>query len=179
MRVALQPAVKPRALRSEQVILFRIGGQFFAISSAAIQEIRSTDSLAGAAREITQPELRKVRHVVQRANRALYVVHGGTMFDLPLSRATLVFVLRRGRAALLVDSIEKMTSITRLQALPQAFCRDERNWYRGLAVMEEGVVPVLSPEGLLSGEELATLDATLAAAEVERSGESSEMESPA
>lgn len=171
MRVAPPPAAKGHALRAEQVILFRVAGQFFAISSAAVQEIRSTDSLSGAAKDITQPELRKVRHVVHRGKRAIYVVHGGTMFDLPVSRAALVFLLRRGRAALLVDSIEKMTSITRLQALPLAFCREERAWYRGLAVLEEGVVPVLNPDGLLNGEELALLDATIAASEAERSGD--------
>ena len=162
MKAAPQLAAKARGVRAEQVILFRIGGQLFAISSGAVQEIRSADSLSGVAREITQAELRKVRQVLDRGNRALYVLHGGTLFGLPLSRATLVFLLRRGRAALLVDSIEKMAAITRLQAVPQAFCHEERNWYRGLTVLEDNVVPVVNPEGLLSPEELALLDATLA-----------------
>lgn len=163
MKLASGTAGKGSTVRAEQVILFRIGTQLFAISSAAVQEIRSIDSLAGATTEITQPELRKVRHALRRGERALYVVHGGTMFGLPLSRATLVFLLRRGRAALLVDSIEKMAAITRLQALPGAFCHEERSWYRGLAVLEDGVIPVLDPEGLLDQQELALLDATIAA----------------
>jgi len=100
-------------------------------------------------------------------------VHGGTLFGLPASQATLVFLLRRGRAALLVDSIERMAAITRLQAIPQSFCHEERAWYRGLTVLEEGIVPVLNPEGLLSSEEIGLLDATVAA---EIGGRSAETE---
>lgn len=163
MEAAAQNPTHRGAARAEQVILFRIGGQLFAISSAAVQEIRSTDILSGAATEITLPEVRKVQHVLHRGRRVRYVVHGGTLFGLPASRATLVFLLRSGRAALLVDSIEKMAAITRLQAMPQAFCHEERAWYRGLTVLEDGVVPVVNPEGLLMPEEIALLDATIAA----------------
>ena len=162
MNATAQATARGGTVRAEQVILFRIGGQLFAISSGAVQEIRSTDSLSGATIAITLPEVRKVQHALHRGKRARYVVHGGTLFGLPASRATLVFLLRRGRAALLVDSIEKMAAITRLQAMPQAFCHEERAWYRGLTVLEDGVVPVLNPEGLLSAEEIALLDATIA-----------------
>lgn len=162
MKRATEITAQGSTVRAEQIILFRIGGQLFAISSATVQEIRGTDSLTGAASEITQPDLRKVQHVLHRGRQALYVVHGGTMFGLPLARATLVFFLRHGRAALLVDSIEKMAAITKLQALPRGFCREERGWYRGLAVLEDSVVPVLNPEGLLDQQELELLDATIA-----------------
>jgi len=70
----------------------------------------------------------------------------------------LVFVLRRTRTALLVDGIEKMTTMTRLQALPQAFCNDERNWYRGITAIDQIVVPVVKPEGFLTPDELFALD---------------------
>ena len=36
-------------VRTEQIILFRCSNQIFAISSASVQEVRSVDSLAGAA----------------------------------------------------------------------------------------------------------------------------------
>ena len=62
--------------------------------------------------------------------------------------------------ALLVDGIEKMTTMTRLQAVPAAFCHEERLWYRGLTVLEQNVLPVVSPEGFLTQEELTFLDAT-------------------
>jgi chemotaxis signal transduction protein len=151
---------KPQALRTEQIILFRISGHLFAISSASVQEVRSVDTLAGASREIANASIRKVRHVVQRGEHSLYVVNGALHFGLPASHAALVFVLRRTRTALLVDGIEKMTSMTRLQALPQAFCHEERNWYRGLTAIDQDVIPVVKPEGFLTPDELLLLDSS-------------------
>jgi len=154
----LPAPVKPQPVRSEQIILFRISGQLFAVSSASVQEVRSVDTLAGSAREIQQSGIHKVRHTVQRGEHNLYVVNGALHFNLPPSHAALVFVLRRTRTALLVDGIEKMTTMTRLQALPQALCNDERNWYRGLTAIDQVVVPVVKPEGFLSPDELFALD---------------------
>ena len=154
--------------RGEHVILFRIGQQMFAISANAVQEIRSTDNLAASAAEIPSPELRKVRHIITRGHRTIYVVHGATLFGLPNAPASLVFMLRGVRAALLVEAVESMTKISRIIALPQAFCGQERAWYRGLAVLGDTVVPVLDPDGLLTADELARLDAALAAKEQAR-----------
>jgi len=56
-------------------------------------------------------------------------------------------VLRKTRTALLIDGIEKMTTMTRLQALPLSFCHEERQWYRGLTALDQTVVPVVHPEG--------------------------------
>lgn len=159
----MQPAgpSKRRAVRSEQIILFRVSGQIFAISSSSVQEVRSADSLAGAAAEISAPVLKKVKHIVRRGDKSLYVVNGALHFGLPASASLLVFILRRTRTALLIDGIEKMSSMTVLQALPQAFCHEERRWYRGLTALEQNVVPVVNPEGFLTEEELALLDASL------------------
>jgi chemotaxis signal transduction protein len=157
----LPAPVKPQPVRSEQIILFRISGQLFAVSSASVQEVRSVDTLAGSAREIQQSQVSKVRHMVQRGEHNLYVVNGALHFNLPASHAALVFVLRRTRTALLVDGIEKMTTMTRLQALPQALCNDERNWYRGLTSIDQIVVPVVKPEGFLSPDELFALDSVV------------------
>ena len=41
----LPAPVKPQPVRSEQIILFRISGQLFAVSSASVQEVRSVDTL--------------------------------------------------------------------------------------------------------------------------------------
>lgn len=154
-----------RALRVEQVILFRIASQPFAVSAAAVQEIRSTDNLAGDTTEISRAGVSKVRHTIQRGQRTVYVVHGGTLFGLPPTRATLVFLMRGTRTALLVDGIERMATISRLFSLPQAFCGEERAWYRGLAVIDDSVVPVVKPDGLLSAAEIELLDASLATAQ--------------
>jgi chemotaxis signal transduction protein len=157
----LPAPAKPQSVRTEQIILFRISGQLLAVSSASVQEVRSVDTLAGAAKEIAQAGLRKVRHIVQRGEHSLYVVNGAMHFGLPASPAALVFVLRRTRTALLVDGIEKMTTMTRLQALPQAFCNEERAWYRGLTALDQTVVPVVKPEGFLTPDELLLLDSAL------------------
>jgi chemotaxis signal transduction protein len=159
MRVAA-PA-KPSPARSEQIIVFRVCGQLFAVSSACVQEVRSKDSLSGASTQISAPGLRKVRHVVRRGDKSLFIVNAAVHFDLPYSPGTLVFVLRKTRTALLVDGIEKMTAMTRLQALPQSFWHEERLWYRGLTVLDQSVIPVVNPEGFLSREELALLDAAM------------------
>ena len=150
---------KASSARSEQIILFRVSGHVFAVSSASVQEVRSTDSMAGITTEINVPSVRKVRHVAQRGDHSLFIVNGAAHFGLAPSPGALIFVLRKTRTALLIDGIEKMTSMTALQALPQAFCHEERHWYRGLTALDQTVVPVVDPQGFLTSEELALLDA--------------------
>lgn len=160
MRLAT-PA-RQRVLRSEQIILFRVAGQLFAVSSASVQEVRGVDSLSGTTEDISVPSIRKVRHTLRRGDRTLYVVNAALHFGLPASPPALVFFLRGTRTALLIDAIEKMTFMTHLQALPAAFCHEERTWYRGLTALEQLVVPVVHPGGFLSADELHLLDASLA-----------------
>jgi chemotaxis signal transduction protein len=157
MTATTPPRVVP--LRTEQIILFRSSNQIFAISSGSVQEVRSVDSLAGSAAELNDSTVKKVRHVLRRTDRTLYVVNSALHFGLRPSPAALIFLLRKSRAALLVDGIEKMTTMTRLQSLPPAFCNDERLWYRGLTVLDQNVIPVVNPLGFLTNEELAELDA--------------------
>ncbi|HWZ23872.1 MAG TPA: chemotaxis protein CheW [Verrucomicrobiae bacterium] len=149
---------KSPAVRTEQIILFRVSGQLFAVSSGSVQEVRSVDSMAGSAAEITGAGLKKVRHIVRRGDKSLFVVNAALHFGLPVTAGLLVFVLRRTRTALLVDGIEKMTTMTRLQALPQAYCNEERIWYRGVTALEQNVIPVVNPEGFLTSEEIALLE---------------------
>lgn len=160
MRLAA-PA-RQRPLRSEQIILFRAGGQLFAISSASVQEVRGIDSLSGTTDEVSVNSIRKVGHVLRRGGRSLYIVNAALHFGLPASSPVLVFFLRRTRTALLIDAIDKMTSMTHLQALPAAFCHEERSWYRGLTAVDQLVVPVINPEGFLTADELHLLDASFA-----------------
>jgi chemotaxis signal transduction protein len=176
MRVAAAPA-KLHPVRTEQIILFRVSGQVFAVSSASVQEVRSVESLSGVAVEINQPGLRKVRHVLRRGEKALYVINAAAHFGLPASSPALVFVLRKTRTALLVDGMDKMATMTRLQALPLAYCHEERNWYRGLTALDQNVIPVVNPEGFLTADEFALLDASLPPLETvpEASSESPEL----
>jgi chemotaxis signal transduction protein len=170
------PPAKQGAARTEQIILFRVGGQLFAVSSASVQEVRSADSLGGLKTELSQPELRKVRHVARRGGETVYVINGAMHFGLPATPSTLVFVLRHTRTALLIDGIEKMTTMTRLQALPKAFCHEERQWYRGLTTLEQSVVPVVEPAGFLTPEEMALLDAALPPDKAPEAGANEEAE---
>jgi len=155
----LAPAQKASLVRTEQIILFRCSTQLFAISSASVQEVRSVDGLAGSPQEIHEPSLPKVRHMFRRGERNLYVINGAIHFGLRPSPASLIFLLRKSRTALLIDGIEKMTTMTRLQALPVAFCHEERLWYRGLTVLDQSVIPVVNPAGFLTSDELFLLDA--------------------
>ena len=159
MRLAAPAKTTPA--KTEQIVLFRVSGQLFAISSAAVQEVRSADSMSGGATEISAPGLRKVRHVLRRGDRSLFIVNGAMHFGLHAAEGAQLFVLRQTRTALLIDGIEKMTTMSRLQALPLSFCHEERQWYRGLTALDQTVVPVVHPEGFLSPEELALLDAAL------------------
>jgi chemotaxis signal transduction protein len=160
-RFAQTSLSRPPSPRAEQIILFRTGGQLFAISSAAVQEVRSVDSLAGAASDFESSSLPKVRHVLKRGDKTFFVVNGAVHFGLPLTPGTLVFILRNTRTALLVDAIEKMTTMTRLQALPLAFCHEERRWYRGLTALDQSVVPVVNHDGFLAPSEISALEAAL------------------
>jgi chemotaxis signal transduction protein len=149
---------KAHAVRSEQIIIFRSSSQLFAISSSSVQEVRGVDSLAGVAREIAVPGIRTVRHALQRGERCMFVVNMALHFGLHATPAALIFLLRKSRIALLLDGIEKMTTMTQLQALPAAFYHEERRWYRGLTVLEQNVLPVINPNGFLTDAELFQLD---------------------
>jgi chemotaxis signal transduction protein len=104
-------------------------------------------------------------------------VNGAAHFGLPASPAALVFVFRKTRTALLIDGIEKMATMTRLQALPLAYCHEERQWYRGLTALDQSVIPVVNPEGFLSQEELELLDASLPEEQTSEPSTSEEPES--
>jgi hypothetical protein len=53
-------------------------------------------------------------------------------------------------------------------ALPRAFIGDERRWYRGLAYVEDHVIPVIEPTGFLTREEFQALDRVTRATESQR-----------
>ena len=147
-----------KAIASEAAILFTVAGQMFAIAADGVQEIRSTDSLAGGANEIDQAEIAKVRHTIVRGHRTYYVVNAGVHFSLPTTRPALVMILRQRRIAVLVDAIERMAEIPAVHPLPQAFTGPERLWYRGLAYIDDSIIPVVDPAGFLTGEEIRRLD---------------------
>jgi len=157
-----------RSTTSEPMILFRVAHQTFAIAADAVQEIRSTDGLAAAATEFEQTEVPKVHHTIERAHRTYYVVNAGAHFGLPVTRPTLVLILRQLRAAVLVDQIERMTDIFTVHPLPRAFAGQERRWYRGLTYLDDHVIPVIQPNGFLTPDEFDRLDRAAMAIVAER-----------
>jgi chemotaxis signal transduction protein len=163
MKIASHDKAKPRrGKRSEQVILFNAGHRTFAIAAESVQEIRSTDSLGSAAVEMEQAEVAKVKHLVERGGRNYFIVNACTHFGLRITRPTLVLILRQIRAAVLVDGIERMEELATIHALPKAFRGPERDWYRGLAYLEDTVIPVVNPSGFLTHAEFERLDAAAA-----------------
>jgi chemotaxis signal transduction protein len=154
-----------RVRRAETVILFFVANQMFAIAANSVQEIRSTDSLAGSASELEQSVLPKVRHTVRRAHRTYFVVNGGSHFRLPATRPAFVLILRQLRVAVLVDRIERMADLSEVHPLPQAFEGEERRWYRGLAYVDDQVIPVVETTGFLTPEEFRVLDRSAKTAE--------------
>lgn len=173
-----EPRQGRRFSRSEPVILFSIAGQTFAINANAIQEIRTTDSISAAASEVSIAAIAKVRHRLRRGRRTFHVVNGCVHFGLPTSRPAQVIVLRNQRIAVLVDSIDRMETMRLLMALPPGFCGPERSWYRGMTLIAENIVPVVSPSGFLTENEMAQLDAAAAESGVEPDA-NAEMESQA
>ena len=166
MKIAGHELAKSRRSRhAEQVILFTVSHQMFAVAAESVQEIRSTDSLGGAASEIEHPVLAKVRHSFERAHRIYYVVNACAHFNLPVTRPTLVLILRQRRVGVLVDKIDHMADIQAVHPLPRAFTGDERRWYRGLAYVEDHVIPVIEPSGFLTREEFELLDRAAKVAE--------------
>lgn len=164
MKKPIDRAPSSRSRHREMVILFWVANQTFAIAADSVQEIRSTDSLAGAANEIAKSDLAKVHHTLERLHRTYYVVNAGVHFGLPVTRPALVLILREQRAAVLVDRIERMTEISSIYPLPRVFTGEERQWYRGLAYLDDAVVPVIQPSGFLTPAEFGRLDRAAGAA---------------
>lgn len=145
--------------RVEEVILFAVAAHTFAIAASAIEEIRSTDGFSSATSEIALRNIPKVLHRLRRGRKWYYVVNACVHFDLPVSRPTLILVLRHSCVAVLVDQIDRMETISRLRVIPRSFSGPERVWYRGLTLIDDNVVPVLNPDGFLTQNELAQLGA--------------------
>lgn len=151
-----QQRTLPRKGAREDVILFTVGGFRFAIAASSVSEIRSTAGLqrfSNSGSRVTP----KVDYTLERDGVVHFVVNAARHFHLPAGKPTRVMVLRHAPAAVLVDSTDRITEISVLHALPLAFNREERNWYRGLAVLNDEAVPVVNPSAFLTKNEIASL----------------------
>jgi chemotaxis signal transduction protein len=141
----------------EDVILFTVGEFKFAIAANAVSEIRSMDGLRHFFTGSGYNRMSKVEFTLERNRATYFVVNAARHFRLGTSKPSRVLILRQGSAAVLVDSTDRMTEISVLHALPQAFSGEERNWYRGLAVVNGDVVPVVNQAAFLSKGETLVL----------------------
>jgi chemotaxis signal transduction protein len=151
---------RPHAAR-EDVIVFTVGGYRFAIAAAAVKEIRGLENLHEFSLGGISGQIAKLKHTLERDGKTYFVVDAACHFQLPESRPTRVMVLRNTHAGVLVDSTDRIMEISALLALPQAFRHEERAWYRGLAVLNGAVVPVVNHNAFLDRAELEILRAGL------------------
>ena len=152
--------LRPQAAR-EDVIVFTVGGYKFAIAAAAVKEIRGLEDLHEFTLGGISGQIAKLRYTLERDGKTYFVVDAARHFQLAESKASRVMVLRNTHAGVLVDSTDRIMEISALLALPQAFRHEERVWYRGLAVLNGSVVPVVNHNAFLSRPELDILRAGL------------------
>jgi len=145
----------------ETVILFSVGGSKFAIAASAVDEIRDLVGLQKFGLGTVQQEFAKVKQTFDRQGKRYFVVDAREHFHLAMARPSRLLVLRHAAAAVIVDAIDRMVELNALQALPRAFSGEERNWYRGLALLEGRVIPVVRPEAFLSKAEVALIEASI------------------
>jgi chemotaxis signal transduction protein len=143
------------------VILFRVSGFNFAIAAGAVKEIRGLEGLTIFNLGDIGAHLKKLNYTLERSGTTYFVVDAARHFDLKASIPGRVLILRNSAAAVLVDSTDRMMEISALHALPRAFTHEEREWYRGLAVIDGEVVPVVNPGAFLNEEEQEVLRASL------------------
>lgn len=122
-------SAKPVVATAGPVILFTAGGVRFAIEASEVEEIRDRDD--------------------RTANRKLkgqepidFALHVGLGVGI-LERFV---VLKSGEVSLGVTEVERMTILPKVVPLPGLFRGAERQWYRGLLVLENDVIPLVRPE---------------------------------
>ncbi len=146
-------AVTRRA--TEAVILFAVGPNTFAIPAKEVDEIRDLHELRSIAHYTARTEVAKVKSTLVRERKTYFVVEAGQHFRLEGSKPSRVMILRNSRAAVAVDSIDRIVEIQHLLSLPHAFHGEERRWYRGLALLgDDNVVAVVDSTAFLSASEL-------------------------
>ena len=152
---------RKRLHRGEAVILFSVGGTTFAIAAAAVDEIRDLSGLEPLRVGYLNAKFNKFKYTLLREGRTCFVLDAATHFHLLPTRPSRLLLLRHLPAGVLVDGIDRMTEISALHALPRAFTGEERDWYRGLAVLKDNVVPVVKPEAFLTKAESTVLNAAV------------------
>jgi hypothetical protein len=120
---------KPVAAAAGSVILFTAGGVRFAVEASQVEEIRDGEERG-----------------------AIHGLKGTAPIDFALQvglgagRLERFVVLKPGDCSLGVTEVERMTSLPKVVPLPGLFRGAERQWYRGLLLLENEVIPLVRTE---------------------------------
>ena len=137
----------------EDVILFAVGPHTFAIGAKAVEKIENMEELRPIKFSAALPKLAKVKHTLER-DKTYFVVDASAHLLMLPSRTARVLLLRGTSIGVAVDSIDRIAEISAIHPLPHAFIGEERGWYRGVALIQDAVVPVVNSEAFLSAGDL-------------------------
>lgn len=161
MKILRNARKKPLARQGEAAILFAIGAFSFLIAAEEVDEIREMYGMASVAVATMRTSVAKVKSTVEKAGQTYFVIDGSLHFHMMPSKPTRLMLLRNQPVAVTVDSIDRMTEISRVLPLPKAFTGPERGWYRGLATVNDKVVPVVNGVAFLTAAEQVVARAAL------------------
>lgn len=145
----------------EDVILFAVGPHTFAIGAKAVEKIENIDELRSVKLSAALPKLAKVKHTLDRNDKTYFVIDASSHLLMLPSHTARVLLLRGSSTAVAVDSIDRIAEISAIHPLPHAFIGEERGWYRGVALIQDVVVPVVNAEAFLSAGDLKLVQAAL------------------
>jgi chemotaxis signal transduction protein len=151
-----------RGRQAEAAILFAVGPHKFAIAASEVDEIRDMHGLTPASLPDGPYAGQKITYVLRRERQTYHVVDASCHFQMNKSQPSRVMVLRGGLAALTADSIDRMSDITAITLLPRAFHGKERQWFRGVALIDNLVVPVVNSHSVIADVQAELARAALA-----------------
>ena len=135
----------------ETVVLFMVGGHRFAIAANAIEEIRGSERLMPLAPGAGGS--RAVRHTFDARGRRFLAVDAPLLFRMADAAPQHILVLGGADVGVLIGAVDRMHDIRELFPLPYALRGEERRWYRGLALIDGQITPVLDPAAFLPPRE--------------------------
>jgi hypothetical protein len=129
---------KPVAATAGPVILFTAGGVRFAVEANEVAEIRDGEERGMAYRPKGSEPIDFALQVglgIGRVVRFLVLKPGESPEGVAPGAAS--------RVTLGVTEVERMTSLPKVVPLPALFQGAERQWYRGLLLLENEVIPLV------------------------------------
>lgn len=136
-----------------RLLIVTVGGVCFAVQADYIKGLLTVDE-AGPLETLTVQEL--------TYPKMDFTVRLGLPHD-PQGPETriILFAKGQGRANIPVARVHGLQEIEQSQMLPmpRQFQREERNWYQGMVLFEEGVALVLNPSWIMEGCERVRITA--------------------